>query len=82
MSSLVGLELKKDRLQFNPCFPSEWPSIKIQYKYGRSTYHIIVYQLKANEDSRWKSEAGEGKGNSIQLTDDGLEHSFEVYVRS
>ncbi len=67
MSSLVGIELKKDQLLFNPCFPSEWPSIKIQYKYGKSTYHIIVYQLKANEESWWKSEAGEGKGNAIQL---------------
>jgi cyclic beta-1,2-glucan synthetase len=82
ISSLVGIELKKDQLQFNPCFPSEWPSIKIQYKYGKSTYHIIVYQLKANEESRWKSEAGEGKGNAIRLIDDGLEHRFEVHVRS
>lgn len=82
MSSLVGLELKKDRLQFNPCFPSEWPSIKIQYKYGSSTYHIIVYQLKGNEDSWWKSETSEGKGNAIQLIDDSGEHRFEVHVRS
>ena len=82
MSSLVGIELKKDQLQFNPCFPSAWPSIKIQYRYGKSTYHIIVYQLKANEESRWKSEAGEGKGNVIQLVDDGREHNFEVHVRS
>jgi len=82
ISSLIGIELKKDQLVFNPCFPSEWPSIQIQYKYGQSTYHIIVYQLKANEASWWKSEAGEGKGNAIQLLDDGLEHKFEVHVRS
>jgi cellobiose phosphorylase len=82
ISSLLGIELKKDRLQFNPCFPSDWPSIKIQYKYGKSTYHIIVYQLKANEGSWWKSEAGEGQGNAIQLKDDGLEHKVEVHVRS
>jgi cellobiose phosphorylase len=80
--SLVGIELKKDQLQFNPCFPSEWLSIRIRYKYGKSIYHIIVYQLKANEESWWKSEAGEGKGNAIQLIDDGLEHRFEVHVRS
>ncbi|HEX6168476.1 MAG TPA: glucoamylase family protein [Chitinophagaceae bacterium] len=82
IGSLAGLELKKDRLQFNPCFPSEWPSIKIQYKYHNSTYHIIVYQLKGSEESWWKSEAGEGKGNAIQLTDDGLDHRFEVHVQS
>ncbi|HMK16894.1 MAG TPA: glucoamylase family protein [Chitinophagaceae bacterium] len=82
MSSMIGIELKKDQLQFNPCFPIEWPSIKIQYKYGRSTYRFIVYQFKGNEGSWWKSEAGEGKGNAIQLIDDGLEHRFEVHVRS
>ena len=80
MSSLVGIELKKDKLYFNPCFPYAWPSINIQYRYGASTYHITVYQLKANEDSWWKSEAGEGKGNAIQLIDDGGEHRFEVHV--
>ena len=82
VGSLVGIELRKDQLLFNPCFPSEWLSIRIQYKYGKSTYHIIVYQLKADEESWWKSEAGEGKGNAIQLTDDGHEHRFEVHVRS
>jgi cellobiose phosphorylase len=82
ISSLVGIELKKDQLHFNPCFPSEWLSIRIQYKHGDSTYNIIVYQLKANEESWWKSEADEGKGNAIQLIDDGRDHRFEVHVRS
>ena len=82
MSSLIGLELRKDQLKFNPCFPSGWPSISVQYKYGKSTYYIIVYQLKAGEGSWWKSEAGEGKGNEIQLIDDGLDHKFEVHVQS
>ena len=76
------VKVKKDQLQFTPCFPSEWPSVKIQYKYGTSTYHITVYQLKANEESWWKNEAGKGKGNAIQLVDDGIEHRFEVHVRS
>ena len=80
--SLAGIELKKDQLQFNPCFPSEWPSIEIQYKYRKSTYHIIIYQLKGNEESWWKSDTGEGKGNAIQLIDDGLDHRFEVHVQS
>jgi cellobiose phosphorylase len=82
IGSLLGIELKKDQLQFNPCFPSDWPSVQIQYKYGTSTYHITVYQLKANEESWWKNEAGKGKGNAIQLVDDGIEHRFEVHVRS
>ena len=82
IGSMVGIELKKDQLHFNPCFPSEWLSIRIKYKYGESTYHIVVFQLKASEESWWKSEAAEGKGNAIQLIDDGGEHRFEVHVKS
>ena len=82
ISSLVGMELKKDQLIFNPCFPADWPSLTIRYKWGKSIYHIIVHQLKSNEESWWKSEADKGKGNAIQLIDDGLEHRFEVHVRS
>ena len=80
ISSLVGIELKKDQLIFNPCFPFEWTSIAIQYRFGKSNYHITVYQLTTNEESWWKSEASEGKGNTIQLSDDGLEHRFDVHV--
>jgi cellobiose phosphorylase len=82
ISSLVGIELKKDQLLIKPCFPSEWTSVTIQYRYGKSTYHIAVYQLNANEESWWKSEASEGKGNTIHLSDDGLEHRFDMHVRS
>ena len=82
LNSLMGIEMRKDQLQFKPCFPSEWPSITIDYRYGKSTYHITVYQLKADEESWWKSEASNGKGNSIQLIDDGQEHKFEVHIQS
>ena len=82
ISSLVGIELKNDQLQFNPCFPFDWPSIKIQYRYGSSTYHITIYQSAGDDESWWKSDTGEGKGNVIQLIDDGLEHRFEMHVRS
>jgi len=82
ISSLVGIELKKDQLIFNPCFPHEWPSIEIQYRYGQSMYHFTVFQLQVNEESWWKGESSEGKGNTIQLTDDGREHRFKVHIQS
>jgi cyclic beta-1,2-glucan synthetase len=82
VSSLVGIELKKDQLSFNPCFPFEWPSIKIQYRYGKSMYHFTIFQLGINEESRWQEASISGKGNIIQLTDDGLEHKIEVHVQS
>src|SRR5215203_1870949 len=82
IASLVGIELKKDQLSFNPCFPYEWSSIEIQYKYGKSIYHFTVFQLPAPKESWWKGGSSEGKGNIITLTDDGLEHRFEVHIQS
>jgi cyclic beta-1,2-glucan synthetase len=80
VSSLVGIQLKVDQLIFNPCFPYEWTSVKIQYKHGKSTYDITVYQLGANEESWWKSETNNGKGNAVKLIDDGMQHTLEVHV--
>jgi len=80
VSSLAGIELKKDQLSFNPCFPYQWPSIEIQYRYGRSMYYFTIFQLGINEESWWKGTSAEGKGNIIQLTNDGFEHKFEVHV--
>jgi cyclic beta-1,2-glucan synthetase len=74
ISSLLGMELQKDMLVFKPCFPVEWPSVSIAYKYGKSTYHITVFQHDAKEES---VEAG----NIVHLIDDGMEHNVEVHVR-
>ena len=80
LSSLLGLELQKDQLTFKPCFPSGWPSVSIIYKYGKSTYHITVYQHDVSKESVWKKEASEGRGNIVQLVDDGQEHKVEVHA--
>ena len=45
-------------------------------------YHFTVFQLPANEESWWKGESSEGKGNTIQLIDDEMKHRFEVHIQS
>ncbi|HEU5165612.1 MAG TPA: hypothetical protein VFU29_08750 [Chitinophagaceae bacterium] len=40
------------------------------------------FTLKGNEESWWKNEGGDGKGNAIQLMDDAPDHRFEVHVQS
>ncbi|MFL5738833.1 MAG: GH36-type glycosyl hydrolase domain-containing protein [Flavisolibacter sp.] len=80
LGSLLGIELQNDQLMFMPCFPSDWPSVSIRYKYGSSTYYITVFQLNDSKESFWKDEKGEGKGNMIQLVDDGCEHRIEVHT--
>ncbi|MGZ3952132.1 MAG: hypothetical protein ACXVBZ_12085, partial [Flavisolibacter sp.] len=82
IGSLLGLELQKDRLTFNPCFPVHWPSVTITYKHGKSTYRITVFQSSTNEDSWWSDGSEKRNGNVIELVDDGNDHVVEVHVQS
>ncbi|MDB5273643.1 MAG: glycosyltransferase 36 [Chitinophagaceae bacterium] len=80
IGSLLGMELQKDLLVLTPCFPMDWHSVTIDYRYGKSMYHITVFQLSYATESYWKTGTAEGKGNKILLLDDGLEHSVEVTI--
>jgi cellobiose phosphorylase len=82
IGSLLGMDLKTDVLQFKPCFPAAWPFVTIHYRFGSSTYKITVYQLQDGADSWWKIGGNQGKGNAVQLLDDGLEHQVEIHIRS
>jgi cellobiose phosphorylase len=79
MGSLLGIELLADRLRFKPCFPLEWPSISMDYRYGGAVYRITVFQDKHPIGSWWKMDDKEGEGETVQLTDDGLEHLVEMH---
>ncbi|MEO8404980.1 MAG: hypothetical protein ABI480_10305, partial [Chitinophagaceae bacterium] len=78
-NSLLGMELQKDYLKFNPCFPLHWPSISIVYRYKTSTYRIKVFQTET-DDSSWKMDDDRGSGDTIQLNDDGAAHEAEVFI--
>jgi cellobiose phosphorylase len=80
ISSLLGIELRKDKLIFKPCFPVEWSSVSLIYKYGKSTYHFTIFQHNGNEEQDWKSEQKETAENVVQLVDDGNEHRVEVHM--
>lgn len=79
IGSLLGMEVHADQLLFNPCFPLEWPSVQINYRFGRSMHRITVYQVQAAA-SYWKMGESVGEGNRIPLLDDGQEHTVKVFV--
>jgi cyclic beta-1,2-glucan synthetase len=81
IGSFLGVELHKNRLEFKPCFPADWPSVYIKYKFGKSTYHITVFQDNTNEESWWKQDLKKGKGNAVDLIDDANEHKIEMHIR-
>jgi len=80
VNALLGMEKHGDSLRFKPCFPSDWPSVLITYRFGKSTYQITVYQENPDVESWWKSNETKESGDTIPLIDDGLEHHVEVHV--
>ncbi len=80
-SSLLGLELRGDKLIIKPCFPQEWPSVQIQYRYGKAVYKFVIFQ--STDGKTYHRMGGNNyEGNGIQLVDDGILHEVEVYVDS
>jgi cellobiose phosphorylase len=82
LGSLLGLERQTDLLSFRPCFPPDWPSVQLTYRYGTSDYRITLFQLSDHSDSRWEMDDEKGAGNTIKLIDDGQSHKVEVHISS
>lgn len=77
--SLLGMEKNAGKLQFKPCFPLEWPSVSIDYHYGKAVYKITLYQVN-DRKSHWIIDDNAGEGDSINLIDDGAVHITKVYI--
>jgi cellobiose phosphorylase len=80
IGSLIGMELLENKLKFKPCFPLDWPSVTITYRYGKATYNITVYQLTDGSETRWEMDGKQGIGDIFSLNDDGMNHDAEMYI--
>jgi cellobiose phosphorylase len=69
VESLLGLRLERDKLYLTPCFPQDWASFKVHYRYRETVYHITVVR---------------GQGSPVEavvpLVDDRQEHTVEVTI--
>jgi cyclic beta-1,2-glucan synthetase len=69
--------LEVNKLRFTPCFPADWKSFQVHYRYRETVYHITVSQ----SDSGRASVTLDGvvqPDHSVTLVDDGQKHSVEV----
>jgi cyclic beta-1,2-glucan synthetase len=82
IGSLLGMELLNDHIKFKPCFPLEWPSVSIVYRYGKATYSITVFQLTNEAGSWWKMDNKQGKGDILLLTNDEMVHEVEMHINT
>jgi len=79
IESLLGLNLKVDKLFFTPCLPANWPGFKLHYRYRETIYHISVTQSESAEMSV-SVDGNEQTEMTIPLVDDHIEHWAEVIV--
>jgi cellobiose phosphorylase len=80
VESLLGLQLKVDKLRVNPCVPAEWNSFIVHYRYRETVYHITVELLASSELRQHIVLDGvELSELEIPLRDDHLDH--QVIIR-
>ena len=84
VESILGLELRGDKLHLSPCVPAEWKSFQFDYRYGKAVYRVEVLRteggvnkVEIKTDGR-KLSSEEG----IPLADDGQEHWVQVSLSS
>jgi cyclic beta-1,2-glucan synthetase len=85
VESLLGLKLEGDKLHLAPCLPVDWPMFKMQYRYRKSVYRIVVSQKREGDDGIATAMSVTVDGvlrhdRTIPLVDDQREHSVEVIV--
>ncbi len=69
VGSLLGLKLNVDQITIAPCFPADWKTFKIHYRYRTTMYHINVIRKVGTEQ----------KPATFALVDDGGEHQIDVF---
>jgi cyclic beta-1,2-glucan synthetase len=82
LENILGLRRHGSTFEVNPCIPSSWPSYSIDWRFGRTTYDIVV----SNPEGRCQGvleaslDGGSVEPRLIPLIDDGGRHSVRVIL--
>ncbi|UVW29039.1 GH36-type glycosyl hydrolase domain-containing protein [Massilia sp. H6] len=76
--ALLGLGRTLDCLALAPLLPAGWDSLRMRYRSGRTDYLVTVRRATVGE--RLVLDGQPHQGNTIDLVDDGREHTIDVYV--
>jgi cellobiose phosphorylase len=82
VESFIGLCKEGDKLQFNPCLPLEWNSVKVHYRYGESMYHLTIQQHNVTGETTVTTDGVMQNGPTLELVDDQKEHDVLVVCYS
>jgi cellobiose phosphorylase len=80
IESMLGIQVRGDRLTVNPCIPADWPEFEVKLRRGETCWRIRVLNPQGIEHGRvGLSIDGEATANSeITLAEDDCEHLVEV----
>ena len=80
LEAILGFRKVGDRLTIDPCVPADWKEYRIDYRYGGSTYAIVVTNPDGGEGGvvEVTVDGGAIEGDAITLVDDGDRHTVEV----
>ena len=80
---IVGLNIRNNYIEFNPCISKEWKDIDIHYKYKTTMYNIKIKNPNQNNQGVDKvivnGEVIDDK--KVLLKDDGKIYNIEVIMR-
>jgi cellobiose phosphorylase len=54
LESFVGLKKEGDSINFSPCLPIEWPSVKIKYRSNKQVYDFELKQETSGDNTTVK----------------------------
>ena len=77
---LLGLRRNGDHLQITPCIPKDWPEYQLNYRFGKTMYHIRV-ENKPNSGLKTNQVLMDGenlKDENIPLMDDQKTHEILI----
>ena len=84
LEMLLGLRRAGDHVEIRPCIPNDWPEYQLNYRFGKTMYHILV---KNKQSTRHKTNQivmdGEMlKNENIPLIDDEKNHEIVITLAS
>jgi cyclic beta-1,2-glucan synthetase len=83
MEWILGLQVRGDKLVFNPCIPKTWASYNIFYQHENTHYEITIENPNGVESGIVLIELdGENQESTISITmlDDGKSHQVRVII--
>ena len=83
LESILGLQVRADKLVFDPCIPKEWHNYSIFYQHENTRYEITVENPNGVEHGIATIELDgerQSNGSSITLQDDGHLHQVRVVL--